>query len=883
VPQEYLILSASRNAAPRRFGFYGATCLTSSKREPFIFPGSPGFGVYLEAGERLKLVTRKRRPLIQATAQEPTGIGFTQASDMGPGFFDAVTRDLSILNRDRLSRLRGVSDELAQQFLKRGDAAIVRMREAYARHDYTTYSRERFEALGAQVKAYTQTTAITNDMLKAVIFYMALMLPFSFFLQRLLFKTVRIEAQMGLFVLIFVLTFIVFRIIHPAFRIAQSPEAMFIAFVMGGLALFVMTILRGRFEGEMQLLFQTYTGMDTADVAYSTAGQQAMLIGVQNMKRRRIRTLLTTATIVLVTFTMLAFSSITKTLSPTVIPIANASPYTGIFYHWPGQVMDSGTAAVLQTMFADSTNIVQRLWALSPRKTEGQKLIRRPVQIACPSRGTVAQIDAILGLQPEEDGFIARIPLLPGGRFFSSADAREVIVTRAVADQLGITPDTLAAASLQFMNELYAIVGILDDTRFAEIRDLDGRPLLPIQVRFKIRGQEETTALGGDLDSQSDAGTEYVSTSMLMLMPSGTLAAQSVMPPAIYSVSIRLPDGASLWQQVERLLAATEARFFVGSRTPFRAGSANARDLNAGIYYMGAGYRTSIGGLSVLIIPILISSTIILNTMLGSVYERKSEIAVYNAVGLNPNHIGLFFLAEAFVYSVIGSVGGYLIGQSLSMLLSALDLVRGINLNFSSLNVVYVIAFTVAIVMLSTLYPAFLAARAAVPSGKRKWSIPPHDGATMDIAFPFIYPPQAVAGVLHYVHQYLARFTEATLGDLLASCEERSRGLDPANRPTYRAVYHLALAPFDLGVTQRITFTARYEDLVRAYRIHMRIERLSGQDTNWEWTNRPFLERLRQHLMRWRNLSATEHAAYFAQAAADEAPAPARKEEPCSA
>ncbi len=42
------------------------------------------------------------------------------------------------------------------------------------------------------------------------------------------------------------------------------------------------------------------------DVGYSTVTQKAMLIGVNNMKRRRVRTMLTTATIVLIAFTMLA-------------------------------------------------------------------------------------------------------------------------------------------------------------------------------------------------------------------------------------------------------------------------------------------------------------------------------------------------------------------------------------------------------------------------------------------------------------------------------------------------------------------------------------------------------------------------------------------------
>jgi hypothetical protein len=320
-----------------------------------------------------------------------------------------------------------------------------------------------------------------------------------------------------------------------------------------------------------------------------------------------------------------------------------------------------------------------------------------------------------------------------------------------------------------------------------------------------------------------------------------------------------------VWRWVEELLTATRAKFYVSSRAPFEAGEGSRRKIDAGVYYVGAGYRTSIGGLSVLVIPLLIASTIILNTMLGAVYERKSEIAVYNAVGLNPTHIGMFFVAEAFVYSVIGSVGGYLIGQILSILLTKFGVVQDINLNFSSLSVVYVILFTVGVVLLSTLYPAHVATKAAIPSGKRKWSMPDHDGKRMSIPFPFIYQKHLLAGIMNYLEEYFARFTEASLGDLIAHLEQRSIGKDKQDRPVYRLQYHIALAPFDLGVTQTVTFEATYDEQVRAYRVFMRIERISGQDTNWVWTNKPFLERLRQYMMHWRNLDASQHALFVEQ------------------
>jgi hypothetical protein len=350
-----------------------------------------------------------------------------------------------------------------------------------------------------------------------------------------------------------------------------------------------------------------------------------------------------------------------------------------------------------------------------------------------------------------------------------------------------------------------------------------------------------------------------------MILPVDTARSFGAEP---FSISARLKKDVTLWSVVDRILTVTEAKFFLASDAPFAVGSEGRRTLASGAYYIGSGYRTSIGGLARLIIPLLIAGTIILNTMLGSVYERRAEIAVYNAVGLNPTHIGVFFLAEAFVYSVIGSVGGYLIGQVLSLTLVRFGLVQDLNLNFSSLSVVYVIMFTVTVVLLSTLYPAAVATRAAVPSGKRKWSMPAHDGDSMVVVFPFIYTADLVPGVMAYLGESFAAFTEASVGDMIATPRGRKRDRDGQGRERYEQAYDIALAPYDLGVTQRVQFVAAFDELVQSYRVQMNITRISGQDTNWVTTNKPFLERLRKHLMRWRNLSSERRATYGRQGVA---------------
>ena len=63
---------------------------------------------------------------------------------------------------------------------------------------------------------------------------------------------------------------------------------------------------------------------------------------------------------------------------------------------------------------------------------------------------------------------------------------------------------------------------------------------------------------------------------------------------------------------------------------------------------------TAVEGLGALMVPMLIAALIVLNAMLGAVYERFREIAVYSSVGLAPMHIALLFIAEACVYAVLG-------------------------------------------------------------------------------------------------------------------------------------------------------------------------------------------------------------------------------------
>ena len=858
----FLILNGRLNSQPKKFGFTGTLSPYTAKLLNLLDgPAS----VFLEKHEPLKLISKERALTLNTSEGNPLGKGFSSPEEMGSDFFATAIKDMSRLNEDRLRKLAGTSDELSVIFRKRGDEAIADANTARQQQNWILYLQKLHLAVGAHIKAYKRMTSVTNDMLKAVVFYLALMLPFCFFAEKLIFKFKKISHEMAAFALMFALTFCVFRLIHPAFQVAQAPEAIFIAFIMGGLGLFVIKILHGRFEGEMQIIFRSANAFDTGQAGFSTAGQSAMIIGVNNMKRRRIRTALTTATVILVTFTMLAFTSISKNMNPTIVTRSDTAPYNGLMYTWPGNSrMDEPTVRTLIEILGDRADVNVRRWLL-PSKNENSDSAFR---IFCPGptadRDSTAVIDAILGLPQSDKEFLGKFPLC-AGEFFSDNNAREVILPQALAKALGLHDSSNdiydLSRTITLSGTKYKIAGILDDKAFSAIKDLNQHPLTPIKAQMKLnKVEEDLEQMAAGAVEGGDDGIFYVDLSAMLIMPEGLTKRSGALA---YSISARLKEGIHIWSVVDDLLTITNAsKFYISSQEKFDLGEAGKRTADPGVYYIGEGYRTSIGGLAFLLIPLLISATIILNTMLGSVFERKAEIAIYNAVGLNPTHIGMFFLAEAFVYSVIGSIGGYLIGQCTSIILTRTHLVSEINLNFSSLSVVYVILFTIAVVLLSTIYPSIVATRAAVPSGKRKWSLPAHDGKVMHVVFPFIYHEELIYGINAYLDEYFSRFTEASFGDLIANLKETKNGVDAEGRETLEIIYDVALAPFDLGVTQELRFIVSYDSKIQAYRLTMINTRLSGQDSNWTATNMPFLERMRTYLMHWRNLSPAEHSDY---------------------
>ena len=829
---------------------------------------------------------------INSTPQSPEGIGFGPETAWLGDPARQSARDLWQINevRRQLLESKGVGDEGALTLSRKARQAIDEAELDARRNQHHDAQAAAQRAQGLAFRAYARSLNTINDLVKAVVLFLMLVIPFCYFLMKLITPFTGINQQILLFAAIFLGMALLLHLVHPAFAVARTPVMVLLAFVILGLAGFVAAILISRFNESLTQVVEALERSEATEAPRSRLAGVAFVVGVNNMKRRRIGTTLTCATIVLVTFTMLSVISVRQEVAPIERRLGARAPYNGWLYCRSGlRPLDDLQVDRLRTQFQNRARSVARYW-VQRLGQHGKYLAYRIEPLQQRTEALQAQLEAkvVLGMQVDEDGFIDRMPLVAGGRWFSADDAAEIVISQQAARFCGLEPADAGRAKLVLDGQVLTLVGLIDDERFGQMRDLGDVPLVPLVTDPKFQTSAESDA--SDLMAQQSGSAQLQEHADLLGAPGVHLAeprevaivplerARAMEHGRYRSISFQYdarngqPHDAALqaWQDANDLILFQHARVSVGLDHRVEL-EQSGRTIGAGQYALASSTTTQVTGLLKVMIPIILAATIILNTMLGSVVQRKREVAIYNAIGLNPGHVVMFFLAESLVFGVVGSVAGYIIGQGLSLLLSGWI---GLNLNYSSFSVMLVIVLAVATVMISTIYPALMAARAAVPSGQRRWSVPQPEGDQIQVDFPFSYDASRVVGVCAYLHEFMMQNTEASTGRFLARPgpmgtvpmagpdeAHRADGQEPAH--AYAMLYDVAPAPFDLGVNQSVEVYAFYQPKVRAHMLAVHLVRRSGQRHNWVHVNQSFLEMLRKRLLNWRSQRPEHQQAYY--------------------
>jgi hypothetical protein len=923
--------------------------------------------------------------------------------------------------------------------------ALIEAHKALRKRDYERFMTESRRAWGFEAKAYPEVASQADDTVKGVVFYFILLIPFAFFMERLLIGAADIRRRIAGFAVIFLLVFAVLRFVHPAFKLSSSPYIILLAFVILAMGVIVLFIVVSKFNQEIRKMKQAATGIQQADVGRLSATYAAVMLGISNLRKRKVRTTLTAVTLTLLTFTVLSFTSISQTLYTFKLSRSNEPNYEGALVrdrNWRG--LQTVVLDYLRSEFSAEATIAPRAWLVSktrgekefyeftaaggssnvngivgltpqevrvnPARIEGRvptnELKEKLQKLAAGTRlawsedggsyvcvlpgdvhlvprteitgltpletdmvaellkggGTLKagpELQAIAadrwfpegdptvcilpedqaklfgltpqelwgggiegpmppeGVQPyralarrfcwaEDEGryvcilpgrdryrFVARIHvaglapqeaavvqqllndggllkggpqlhMLPGSRWFAEGDRHAVILPDDVAARVGIKPEALQdkpdekKPTILMLGHTFRVIGLVDSKALNAYKDIDDEKLTPVDTvqegaKMKIEENPDEAA-----KAPIQAFT-HLEASNVMFLPyelvidvGGSLSSVALSTcketevqeggKTIRKTAFTRPF-KDFTSDVQRFMQRVALNMFV----------ARGRGLEGKVEVWSSIQTSSFSGIGNILVPMIIAALIVLNTMMGAVYERFREIYIYSSVGLAPTHIAALFLAESAVFATVGAVAGYLIGQTVAGVVQHLDLLGTITLNYSSASAISSSVLVMLTVFASTLYPAWKASQMAVPDVTRRWEFPPPQGDRWQFDFPFTVGGAEILGMYCYLARFLQSYGETSIGAFYTEDVKLAKG-PPGEGADYVISTRCWLAPYDLGISQDVRFGAVPTGEFNIYRIVVTIHRVSGDTLSWQRMNRGFLNVLRKQFLVWRTV-----------------------------
>ncbi|MBM9605529.1 FtsX-like permease family protein [Desulfopila inferna] len=820
--------------------------------------------IYTEPGTWLKLtlsdtVLTRKLLLTNSTEKSPLGYGYpvnTYSSIPNTSYHAA--EDIWTLLKPRINNLEkhGIVDPQVNALEKKGLAALEKSRRALDDMDYGTFKESTLQALALAGRVYVQVEKTQKDVLFGVLFYIALFVPFSFCLERFLFNYANIYKRISAFTAILVILISVIYNVHPAFQLAYSPMVVILAFFIIGLSLMVSFIVFSRFEEEMIILQRHASHKRPSEISRWKAFVAAFFLGVSNLRRRRLRTILTCLTLIILTFTIMSFTTVKSSLKANKLLFQEDAPYAGLLiksFNWQSLPRQAETA--MSAGSADRTTAA-RIWL------EGRSMTR-PVQVPLYHQENTVELRGLIGMDPAERKISAIDSILTSGRWFTSEDRYAILLGDSSTARLGLKAEELPQTVYLWGME-FTVIGTFSGSRLDAITDLDGEPLTPVtfpeEVSTELSEVEQEAMVSGEDVRSLQSRYRHIAGNQVAVIPAKTLYA---MGGSLKSVAIKPGAGRDIQEIASRLVERFSLPIFAGDAS--------------GVWFFSPSNTLSYSGVPNILIPLIISVFIVLNTMISSVYERKNEIAVYTSVGLAPSHVSFLFIAEAMALAVISVVFGYLLAQVSAALFSTTPYWAGITVNYSSLAGVAAMILIMAVVLLSVIYPSRVAAKIAIPDVKQTFQLPTPVNNRIEVTLPFFMKYEENESIGGFLYSYLTGHQDISHGmfstgqvDIVFSCTTAAeikemviRAAEPSSLNCLHIRAKVWLAPFDFGIMQWIDIQfCPVRENPEYLEIKISLQRNSGEIEMWKRTNKIFLHDIRKQLLIWRSLDDEGHTSY---------------------
>jgi len=452
---------------------------------------------------------------------------------------------------------------------------------------------------------------------------------------------------------------------------------------------------------------------DRARLSFVGALASAFSIAKRNLRRRRLRTLLTLVSLLTLISGFIALTSFKLGQGFTANVVLGAAPSQGILIRKPAA---STQFQPLNASILGWLSYREEIELVVP-KAENLPSLYPVLTLSSPS-GNKSVVWGVIGIVPSAESkttFLNRT--IKQGSFLRDEDSDGVLLSENNARELGVNlGDPIEISGSQFR-----LVGTFDASLLGSIRDLDGASVLPKKLVVTMVGITWSYC-----DPNDVAIFTFSSASKL---PSMALARVDV-----------LMENASDISPLARLIVLN------WELEAWASFSDKVLHYYVGRYFEAKG--------SSLIVPFLLIIGNVFSLMINCVYERRKEIYTMSTLGLNPTHVALIFIAEGVLLGFITGGLGYILGlgsyRVMPLLPMPAEVTQKVSIEWSFLAV----ALSIITAVLGTTIPALRASILTTPSLTRKWRISEVVEKTDDywkVHLPILIPQKEVDSLSKYL------------------------------------------------------------------------------------------------------------------------------------
>ena len=528
----------------------------------------------------------------------------------------------------------------------------------------------------------------------------------------LIFESEKLKALMASVVYIFLL--ISFYHLYPGSRVADM--FLLIESSIGFItAVLIFSLVLPRLVKETAV---------KGRIAFRSAIVALFSLAKRNMKRRRLRSILTLAVVAISIAAFVALTSFSIEYGLIVRKTSRSPPAEGLLvrtaYTLPSAYRETIPFAPLNKLDIAWLAARDRAVSVAPRSENPRKRVIRFFNASGMweyykplGNLTFSQNEkmffSVIGIVPSAEASATHLDsTVKMGRYLNDNETNAILLSERAANELGaqvgdellwLGAPALLGISVRSVFSV-KLVGIFLDSSLDNFRDLDGQRFLPQKILEKHVDVKE--------------GTIQIFKYFIDCSPDEVIIT-SYQSAYNFSDSVYLSRVNVLVDNPETILPF--ARELVLMRNFMVWAS-----IGESLYLYELGSYIEIGGSGIIIALIMVMLTVG-TTMSASVYERRHEMNILSAVGLNPTYITMLFVDQAIIIGLIGGAVGYLLGTGLYQVfvLFPTDIVvrQKLSLGWS------LVALTIGIVAttLGAAIPAIKASVLVTPSLLRRWKI----------------------------------------------------------------------------------------------------------------------------------------------------------------